>query len=42
MTRDPYLVTCDMWHKVGGEHFLKISAPQLYGFGIDGVLKIMN
>ena len=27
---------------VGGEHSLKISAPQLLRFGIDIVLKIMN
>ena len=33
-------MTCDMWHMVGGEHSLKISAPQLLWFGIDSVLKI--
>ena len=27
---------------MGGEHSLKISAPQLLRFGIDSVLKIMN
>ena len=27
---------------VGGEHSLKISAPQLLKFGIDSVLKILN
>ena len=27
---------------VGGEHYLKISAPQLLRFGIDSVLKILN
>ena len=27
---------------VGGEHSLKISAPQLLRFGIDSVLKILN
>ena len=31
-----------MRHMVGGEHSLKISAPQLLWFGIDSVLKIMN
>ena len=35
-------VTHDMCHKVGGEHSLKISAPQLLRFGIDSVLKIMT
>ena len=35
-------MTRDMWHMVGGEHFLKISAPQLLQFGIDSVLKILN
>ena len=35
-------VTRDMWHMVGGEHCLKISAPQLLQFGIDSVLKILN
>ena len=32
----------DMWHKVGGEHSLKISAPKLLRVGIDSVLKILN
>ena len=27
---------------MGGEHPLKISAPQLLRFGIDSVLKILN
>ena len=27
---------------VGGEHSLKMSAPQLLWFGIDSVLKILN
>ena len=27
---------------VGGEHSLKISAPQLLRFGIDSVLKTLN
>ena len=31
-----------MWHMVGGEHSLKILAPQLLQFGIDSVLKILN
>ena len=31
-----------MWHMVGGEHSLKISAPNLLRFGIDRVLKILN
>ena len=31
-----------MWYMVGGEHSLKISAPQLLRFGIDSVLKILN
>ena len=35
-------MTCDMWHMVGGEHSLKISAPQLLRFGMDSVLKILN
>ena len=29
-----------MWHMVGGEHSLKISAPQLLWFGIDSTLNI--
>ena len=35
-------MTPDMWHMVGGERSLKISAPQLLWFGIDSVLKILN
>ena len=35
-------MTHDMWHMVGGEHSLKISAPQLLLFEIDSVLKILN
>ena len=35
-------VTCDMWHMVGGESSLKISAPQLLRFGIDSVLMMLN
>ena len=27
---------------MGGEHSLKMSAPQLLRFGIDSVLKILN
>ena len=42
MTGDMWHVTPDMWHTVGGEHSLKISAPQLLRFGIDIVLKILN
>ena len=33
-------MTRDMWHMVGGEHSLKISAPQLLWFGIDSTLNI--
>ena len=33
-------MTYDMWHMVGGEHSLKISAPQLLWFGIDSTLNI--
>ena len=33
-------MTRDMRHMVGGEHSLKISAPQLLWFGIDSALKI--
>ena len=32
----------DIWQMVGGEHSLKIPAPQLFLFGIDSVLKILN
>ena len=35
-------VTRDMWPMVGGEHYLKMSAPQLLRFRIDSVLKILN
>ena len=31
-----------MWNIVGGEHSLKISAPQFVRFGIDSVFKILN
>ena len=31
-----------MWHMMGGEHFLKMSAPQLLGLGIESVLMILN
>ena len=41
-TLDTWHVTYDTWHMVGGEHSLKISAPQLLRFGIDSVLKILN
>ena len=33
-------MTRDMGHKLGGEHSLKISAPQLLWFGIDSALNI--
>ena len=42
LTPDTWYVTRDMWHMVGGEHSLKISAPQLSLFGIDSVLKILK
>ena len=42
MTPDTWHVTGEMWQMVGGEHSLKMSAPQLLRFGIDGVLKILN
>ena len=42
LTRDTWHVTPDMWHMVGGEHSLKLSAPQFLRFGIDSVLKILN
>ena len=42
LTPDTWHVTLDMWHMVGGEHSLKISAPQLLRFGIDSVLKILS
>ena len=35
-------VSRGMWHMVEGEHFLKISAPQLLWFGQYSVLKINN
>ena len=35
-------MTRDMWHMVGGENFLNISAPQPLQFGIGSVLKILN
>ena len=41
-TPDKWHVTPAIWHMVGGEHSLKISAPQLLLFGIDNVLKILN
>ena len=31
-----------MWHMVGGENSLKISAPQLLWFGIDSTLNIFQ
>ena len=42
VTPDTWHITHDMWHMVGGEHSLKISAPQLLQFGIDSVLNILN
>ena len=41
-TCDTRHVTYDIWHMMVGEHSLKISASQLFWFGIDNVLKIMN
>ena len=41
LTCDMWHVTCIMWHMVGGEHSLKISAPQLLWFGINSTLKIL-
>ena len=35
-------VTPDMWHMVRDEHSLKISAPLLFWFGNDSVLKIFE
>ena len=40
LTPDTWHLTHDMWHMVVGEHFLKISAPQLLWFGIDSTLNI--
>ena len=40
LTLNTLHVACDMWHMVGGEHSLKMSAPQLLRFGIDSVLKM--
>ena len=31
-----------MWHMVGGEYSLKMSAPQLLLFVVDSVFKILN
>ena len=42
LTPHTWHVTHDMWHMVGGEHSLKISAPQLLRFGKDSVLKILS
>ena len=33
---------CYMWHMVGGENSLKMSAPHLLWLEIDSVLKILN
>ena len=35
-------MTRDMWHIMGGELFLKNSAPKLLWFGMDSVLKMLN
>ena len=35
-------MTRGIWHMVGGENFLKISAPKLIQFGIDSVWEILN
>ena len=40
MTPDTWHVTHDMWHVVGGEHSLKISAPKLLLFVIYDIMKI--
>ena len=47
LTPDIRHLTPDIWHVtqgtwLGGEHFLKISAPQLLWFGINSVIKILN
>ena len=42
LTPDTWIVTRDMWHMVGGDHSLKISAPQLLQFGFDSVLNILK
>ena len=40
VTRDTWHVTHDTWHVWGGEHSLKISAPQLLPFVIYDIMKI--
>ena len=35
-------MTCDMWHRVGGERSLNILASQLLQFGINSALKILK
>ena len=30
VTADMWHMTCDIWHMVGGEYFLKMSAPKLF------------
>ena len=40
MTGDMWQVTRDTWHIVWDEQFLKISAPKLFRFAIEGVLNI--
>ena len=40
VTSDTWHVICDTWHVVLDEHSLKISAPLLLRFEIEGVLKI--
>ena len=42
ITPDMLHVTRGMRHMVGGEHSLKISAPNLLRFGMDSVLEILN
>ena len=42
VTPDRWQAAHDMWHMVGGEYYLKFSAPQLLRFGKDSVLKILN
>ena len=39
-THDTWHATCDMWRVMGGEYYLKTSAPQLFWFVIYEILKI--
>ena len=40
MTPDMWNVTPDIWHMVGGEHSLKISALLLSRFGCNDIVKV--